>query len=450
MARPNRGRSTGNDLPFQSLLKDNDLAIIENPLRRIPEDHLKEHIDSFHTEAGLEDIVDKETLFRGARAARDPEAFIAGEIRAATLSKIDKAAFDNEKSSSLWTESREIQIIHLICFVGSIVQGMNGTAFGIAVSGAIALLVPNGWRFQIASSFIPAFALLLLVFVGSESPRWLIKKQRYAEAYTVLLRLRENTLLASRDLVLIWAQLQVETTLFTRTKEDVIDLENRVPYLDSRVYLREIGLFGYGRRITQLFTIPRARRATVASALVMLAQQLTGVNVFAFFASTLFGYGQKGSSRADISNLWLFFAFGVTNFLSSLLAYRYIDSKGRRWLLMFSLAAMFPLLLATAFSFKAQYHKGPVAVFLVLYTIIATMEEMNYVFGVSTWRHVEYQLCQVLPWSIDHYLLRKRGVDLEPLYRYNLSAGDSDDQDRSGDHDNGDGTPPEGLANGRA
>lgn len=263
----------------------------------------------------------------------------------------------------------------------------NGTAFGIAASGAIALLVPNGWRFQIASSFIPAFALLLLVFVGSESPRWLIKKQRYTEAYIVLLRLRENALLASRDLVLIWAQLQVETTLFTRTEEDVIDLENRVPYLDSPVYLREIGLFGYGRRITQLFTIPRARRATVASALVMLAQQLTGVNVFAFFASTLFGYGNKGSS-ADLSNLWLYFAFGVTNFLealsvppplslannfirASLLAYRYIDSKGRRWLLMFSLAAMFPLLLATAFSFNTQYHKGPVAVFLVLYTIVS-------------------------------------------------------------------------------
>lgn len=127
MARPNGGRPTGKDLPFQSLLKDNDLAIIENPLRRIPEDHLKGHIDSFHTEAGLVDVVDKETLFRGARVGRDPEAFIAGEIGTATLSNIDKAAFENEKSSSLWTESREIKIIHLICFVGSIVQGMVST-----------------------------------------------------------------------------------------------------------------------------------------------------------------------------------------------------------------------------------------------------------------------------------------------------------------------------------
>ena len=66
---------------------------------------------------------------------------------------------------------------------------------------------------------------------------------------------------------------------------------------------------------------------------------------------------------------------------SSLIAYRYIDSKGRRWLLMLSLAAMFPFLLATAFSFQAPdppktgpqtgLQTGLVATFLVLYTIVS-------------------------------------------------------------------------------
>ena len=150
-----------------------------------------------------------------------------------------------------------------------------------------------------------------MVFVGSESPRWLVKKQRYNEAYRVLMRLRENSLLAARDLVIIWAQLQVETTLFRRTDEDVIDLENRIPYLDSRVYLREIGLSGYLRRMSQLFTIPRVRRATLASFIVMTAQQLTGVNVFAFLASTLFGY----DGQQHTGSLWLYFVFGIANFL---------------------------------------------------------------------------------------------------------------------------------------
>lgn len=190
----------------------------------------------------------------------------------------------------------------------------TGTAFGIAISGIIPLIQPKSWRFQISSSFIPALALLLLVFVGSESPRWLIKKQRYCESYTVLLRLRENSLLAARDLVIIWAQLQVETTLFMRSKDDVIDLENRIPYLDQQAYLREIGPRGYARRITQLFTIPRVRRATLASFLVMTAQQLTGVNVFAFLASSLFGFGSE-NEIPNKASLWLYFGFGVANFL---------------------------------------------------------------------------------------------------------------------------------------
>ncbi len=55
-----------------------------------------------------------------------------------------------------------------------------------------------------------------------------------------------------------------------------------------------------------------------------------------------------------------------------MIAYFYIDSKGRRWLLMLSLAAMFPFLLATAFSFEADNppKDGLVATFLVLYTMV--------------------------------------------------------------------------------
>ncbi|KAL9627148.1 MAG: hypothetical protein Q9204_006776, partial [Flavoplaca sp. TL-2023a] len=50
---------------------------------------------------------------------------------------------------------------------------------------------------------------------------------------------------------------------------------------------------------------------------------------------------------------------------------------------------------------------------------IATMEEMNYVFGVSTRRHMDYQIKEVAPWCFYHYILRQKGLrDLDPLYRY--------------------------------
>ncbi|KAL9612224.1 MAG: hypothetical protein Q9167_003173 [Letrouitia subvulpina] len=324
-------------LPFQQLLKNNDLGIIENPLRRIDEDDLENYIRDFHRECRLDSVVDVDTLICGAHLARDEEATLAeGLIRG----DADYAALAKEKTTSIWTENLTDSWLTLqnSCRIRDLARPVErysspthaqnplptdvglgqiltswqtGTALGIAISGAVTLIVPHSWRFQISSSFIPALVLLFLVFVGSESPRWLIKKQQYAEGYSVLLRLRENPLLAARDLVFIRAQLEVETILFMRSTNDVMELGSEVPRIDQRTYRRQISLLGYGRRIVQLFTIPRVRRSTLASFIVMTAQQMSGVNVFAFLASTLFddaGIAHKGS-------LWLFFGFGVANFL---------------------------------------------------------------------------------------------------------------------------------------
>ena len=54
------------------------------------------------------------------------------------------------------------------------------------------------------------------------------------------------------------------------------------------------------------------------------------------------------------------------------IAYFYIDSKGRRFLLMASLASMVPLLLASGFSFMAENNAvkvGLVSTFIILYTL---------------------------------------------------------------------------------
>lgn len=48
---------------------------------------------------------------------------------------------------------------------------------------------------------------------------------------------------------------------------------------------------------------------------------------------------------------------------------------------------------------------------------VTTLEDMNYVFGVPTRRHVEYQLREVLPWWIGR-LLGKKNKKPAPLYRW--------------------------------
>ncbi|KAG8533920.1 uncharacterized protein KY384_001661 [Bacidia gigantensis] len=599
---PNQGsQSRTAQLPFQQLLKNNDLGIIENPLQRVDEVDLDEDITNFYAEHHLGKVVDLDTLIRAGHVARDEKATIAEGI----LNEVELRALEKEKTTRFWEESKELKLILLTCFVGSVVQGWAqgaivgpnqkwpsdfhlkignisddpaetlrktgdiwrfaatnaivyfsasslgaflcdpmteifwgrrgalfvaatttfassigqaytkswhallrgqiltswqiGTALGIAFAGAIPLIVPGSWRFQISSSFIPAAMLLVLVYAGSESPRWLVKKQRYREAYSVFLRLRENPLLAARDLIHIRAQLNVETILFMRTARDVEEIGNEVPHLDPAVYRRQISLFGYGRRITQLFTIPRVRRATLASFAVMSAQILCGINVFAFLASTIWQYARIRRTQG----LWLFFAFGLSNFFFSAIAYWFIDTKGRRFLLMVSLAAMFPLLLAVGFSFEVESNSGrlaAVAIFLILYILayspgggvvpflyssevfplvlrevgmawasgvlfmgaglltlvvpqlihatgptgllglfagldafafilvwlfvpgterqISTMEDMNYVFGVSTKRHVRYQIKEVAPWYYKRHVRRFNVADMDSLYQY--------------------------------
>lgn len=72
----------------------------------------------------------------------------------------------------------------------------------------------------------------------------------------------------------------------------------------------------YITRCTQFFTVPRLRRATVASGTVMLARQMCGINIIAFYSSTIFE--QAGASTTE--SLDVSMGFGLVNFLPLCLA----------------------------------------------------------------------------------------------------------------------------------
>lgn len=74
------------------------------------------------------------------------------------------------------------------------------------------------------------------------------------KAYQSLLRLRNTPLQAARDLYYIHAQIKIE--------------------------MEVIGQSNYVTRFIELFTIPRVRRATLASFTVMIAQQMCGSKYF--------------------------------------------------------------------------------------------------------------------------------------------------------------------------
>ncbi|KAL3418234.1 sugar transporter [Phlyctema vagabunda] len=354
-------------------------------------------------------------------------------------------------------------------------------AFEIMLGFAANLVVVNtgdiAWRLQFGSAFIPAVPLLIGIYFSPESPRWLIKKNKYAKAYRSLLRLRNSPLQAARDLYYVHAQLQAEQRLIEETG-----------------FSKANNFFS---RFVELFTVPRIRRATQASGIIMIAQQMCGINVIAFYSSTIFT--QAGQSR--IVSLLVSWGFGMTMFLFAFPAAYTIDTFGRRTLLISTFPHMCWTLLATGMSFyipeTSDAYLGMISLFIFIFVAIyslgegaaafaysaevfplshremgmswavatnnfwaavlsltfprllrtfkpqgafgfyaglnvvaliaiflflpetkqRTLEELDYVFAVPTRTHASFQTKQVLPWWCKKYIARM-DVDTPELYHF--------------------------------
>ncbi|KAH9839427.1 uncharacterized protein C8Q71DRAFT_846982 [Rhodofomes roseus] len=351
------------------------------------------------------------------------------------------------------------------------------TAFGIMFGYVMDLSfyhVPDkpgitglNWRLMLASAGVPALFIMMQVYACPESPRWLLSKGRYDQAYTSLLRLRNSPLQAARDLYYIHVQLEAEAESFQ------------------------------GRnRFLELFTVPRNRRATLAAFIVMFMQQFCGVNVIAYYSSSIFSQ----ASFTDLQALIASWGFGMLNWVFAFPAVWTIDTFGRRNLLLTTFPLMALFLLMTGFSFYIPEGNGRLAVValgIYLYTmayspgegpvpftysaeafplyvrdvgmgfatavlwffnfVVAitfprllgaftptgafgwyaawnvfgffvillfvpetkalSLEELDQVFSVPTHRHASYQL-KALPHNIKKYIFRMKIEDMPPLYKH--------------------------------
>ncbi|KAI8935650.1 hypothetical protein NX059_007176 [Plenodomus lindquistii] len=220
------------------------------------------------------------------------------------------------------------------------------TAFGIFLGTVANLAVKDtgkiSWRLQFGSALIPALPLLVGVFFCPESPRWYIKKGKYSQAFKSLRRLRNNDIQAARDLYYIHSQLRVENSLIS---------------IKTNFFTRFI----------QLFTVPRLRRATVASGVVMIAQQMCGINIIAFYSSTIFEAAGASVTKSLIASM----GFGLVNFVFAFPALWTIDTFGRRTLLLFTFPQMAWTLLAAGLCYlipqSSSAHLGLVALFVYLF-----------------------------------------------------------------------------------
>lgn len=165
------------------------------------------------------------------------------------------------------------------------------TAFGIMlgyIADVALYYVPDSnpnitglnWRLMLGAASLPAFVVLAQVFFVPESPRWLMKKGRYEDALQAFLKYRNSEIQACRDLYLAYVLLNEESKI-----------------------QKSSGI----ARWAELFTVPRNARATWASTIVMFGQQFCGVNVIAYYSSSIL----KDANFSDIQALLGSFGFGA-------------------------------------------------------------------------------------------------------------------------------------------
>jgi SP family xylose:H+ symportor-like MFS transporter len=169
----------------------------------------------------------------------------------------------------------------------------------IAARGSESWNVQYGWRWMFGSGALPALALLILLFLVPESPRWLAERQGDA-ALSVLTRINGGEQ-ARRELAAI-----------------------------------QQSLGPGGASIQQLFA-PEMRIALLVGIALAVFQQVTGINVFLYYAPEIF---KTVSGSATGAALLQTVVVGAVNLTFTVVAIWTVDRLGRRPLMKIGFTGM--------------------------------------------------------------------------------------------------------------
>ncbi|KAL4867980.1 hypothetical protein BDV12DRAFT_170417 [Aspergillus spectabilis] len=195
---------------------------------------------------------------------------------------------------------------------------MLGNIMGVAFMGVREDL---SWRLMLGSTVVLPIIVCVQVYFCPESPRWLIEHNKIPGAFKSFRTLRPTDLQAARDLYYAYVG---------------VELERKVNKGKN-----------FFTMFIELFTIPRNRRATLATWIVMFLQQFCGVNVIAYYSTTIFlnsGYSVQEALLASMGT-------GILNWVFAIPAFLTIDTWGRRNLLLFTFPWLAIWLFWSGFSF---------------------------------------------------------------------------------------------------
>jgi sugar porter (SP) family MFS transporter len=188
-----------------------------------------------------------------------------------------------------------------------------------------------GWRWMFASGALPSIAFALLLLGIPESPRWLVEMGRTEQAKTILTKVAGQDF-AQTELASIRAALSTErgnwAELFSRT----------------------------------------LRRPLMVGILLAFLQQVTGINVFLYFGTTIFKH-MSASTGVDAGMLQQI-VIGGASALSTVVAIASVDQWGRKPLMYLGAAGMGVGLLAMGVMAQTIADPTTVSGWMLLFIII--------------------------------------------------------------------------------
>lgn len=167
--------------------------------------------------------------------------------------------------------------------------------------------VEHGWRWMFGLGALPAILFLGLLMLVPESPRWLTKQGRAGEAESILARINGPEI----------AHAQLSTI--------------------QQAIAEESG------SLAQLFE-PGMRAALVIGIVLAVLQQITGINVFLYFAPEIFKKMGSGVNAALVQTV----VVGAVNIAFTVVAIRTVDRLGRKPLMIIGSSGMGLTLLGMA------------------------------------------------------------------------------------------------------
>ncbi len=186
--------------------------------------------------------------------------------------------------------------------------------------------VDFGWRWMFGSEALPALLLLVLLFLVPESPRWLTKQGRCDEALAILSRVGGSQ----------------------QAKDELAAIEDAIAQESEST----AQLFQPGMRIVLVIGVGLA-----------ILQQVTGINVFLYYAPEIF---KTMGAETDVALLQTVLV-GAVNLTFTIIAIWTVDRLGRKPLMIVGAAGMGISLLAMGLAAFYQKTEAWLLIFILGY-----------------------------------------------------------------------------------